>query len=354
VAVAWVLAGCGAAQPHGGALGAAQPPGTTLPASQQLLGAAIAYDPGTGSVIAFGGQRRSGRWVGPSALTWRWTGQRWQPVATKPPPARSTALMAADPAGRGLLMFGGQAERYTLPSCPTPYTSGQPCSASISPVQLLSDTWAFASGGWRRLPAGPDAPAQGQLLAADPALDAIVLTGQSAPGGLGAAGTWKWAGHGWRLLCAANPEQADSMAYDPVTGRLLAYGGMQPFSPPAGSEAPVSPGYSQTWTLTGAGWVQLHPATIPGRVSGVLTQSPNQGRLLLITSLGQVWAWTGQRWQRYPSRGGPAGATWTNATLAAATDPSRHQVVLLATNNGMDDQTWTLTGSTWARAKSTP
>jgi hypothetical protein len=306
-------------------------------------------------VIAFGGQHRAGRQIGPSAVTWQWTGERWQPVATGAPPARSAALMATEPSGRGLLLSGGRAATYTLPSCPTPYSPGQPCTASVSPSRLLSDTWAFADGNWRRLPGGPRTPAQGQMLAGDPALDAVVLTGQSRASGLGdVSGTWAWTGRGWSLLSASNPEQADSMAYDPVSGRLLAYGGRQPYSPPADAGAPSTPGYTQTWAFTGAGWTQLHVATNPGRVAGVLTLSPDLSRLLLITDLGQVWAWTGQRWQSYPTRDDPAASTFTDATLAAATDPSRHQVVLLVTNDQADDQTWTLTGNTWAQHQATP
>jgi hypothetical protein len=221
----------------------------------------------------------------------------------------------------------------------------------------LSDTWAFADGKWRRLPAGPGTPGQGQLLAGDPARDAVVLTGQSRASDQSLvgniSGTWEWTGRRWSLLSATGPGQADSMAYDPVSGRLLAYGGMQPSV--AGEEgAPDSPGYSQTWALTGAGWSQLHPETTPDRAAGVLTLSPDLRRLLLITTLGQVWAWTGQRWERYLARGGPAASAWTNATLAATTSPSRHQVVLLVTNDQADDQTWTLTGSTWVQHQAVP
>lgn len=347
VASLGVLAGCGGQAPAS----------VTPPASQQLLSAAIAYDPVTGGVIAFGGQHRAGRQIGPSAVTWRWTGERWQPVATQAPSARWTTLMATEPSGYGLLLFGGRVGgTYTLPVCPTPYRQGEPCTASASPMRFLPDTWAFADGIWQRLPAGPGTPAQGQMLAGDPAIGAVVLTGQSRASGLGdVSGTWKWTGHGWSLLSATNPEQADSMAYDPVSGRLLAYGGMQPSGPSAGEEgAPATLGYSQTWALTDAGWIQLHPGTTPDRAVGVLTLSPDLRRLLLITTLGQVWAWTGQQWERYPVWGGPAGSAWTNVTLAAATDPSQHQVVLLVTNDGADDQTWTLTGNTWVHHQATP
>lgn len=49
---------------------AAPTPGTVAPpAAQRLLGAVVASDPGSGSVIAFGGQGRRGRQIGPSSLT---------------------------------------------------------------------------------------------------------------------------------------------------------------------------------------------------------------------------------------------------------------------------------------------
>jgi hypothetical protein len=254
------LAACGTAVP--GAAGAA---GTVAPpAAQRLLGAAVAYDPGSGSVIAFGGQDRTGRQIGPSSLTWRWTGERWQPVATPGPPARSSALMAADASGRGLLMFGGRTETFTLPSCPAPSAPGQPCTGSVSPSRLLSDTWTFTAGRWKRLPAGPRQPGQGELLADDPAIGAVVLVGQSlayTPASL--PGTWKWTGRTWSLLSPTIPDQADSMGYDPVSHRLLAYGGMQPSFPKGDMGAPATVGYTQTWALTGAGWVELHPPNTP-------------------------------------------------------------------------------------------
>lgn len=342
------LAGCGTPAP-----GIVSPP-----TAQRLLGAAVAYDPGSDSVIAFGGQDRTGRQIGPSSLTWRWTGGRWQPVATSGPPARSSALMTAEASGRGLLMFGGQAETFTLPSCSPPSAPGQPqrCTGSASPGRLLSDTWMFTAGRWKHLPAGPHPPGQGQLLADDPAIGAVVLVGQSladTPESL--PGTWKWTGHTWSLLSPTIPDQADSMGYDPVSHRLLAYGGMQPSSPPGDVGAPATLGYSRTWALTGAGWVELHPGNTPGRVAGVLTASPDLRRLLLVTALGRTWTWTGQTWEHYPARDAPAGSSsWSGATMTAATDPSRHQIVLLVTNDGTADQTWTLSGGTWTRQLATP
>src|ERR1035437_8558999 len=226
-----------------------------------------------GAAVAWRGHcPRPGQWQrdllrrpaarGPADLPWRWTGDRWQPVATAAPPGRSAALLAAEPSGRGLLLFGGQAETSTLPSCPAPSTP-QPCTASGSPSRLLSDTWTFADGTWKHLPAGPGAPQQGELLAGDPAIDAVVLVGQSlAYTPSSTQGTWKRDGNRWSLLSPTSPEQADSMGYDPVSHLLIAYGGMQPSTPSGDAGAAGTLGYSQTWALTGTGWVELHPATI--------------------------------------------------------------------------------------------
>jgi hypothetical protein len=240
--------------------------------------------------------------------------------------------MTAEASGRGLLMFGGQTETFTLPSCQTPSAPGQPqpCTGSVSPSRMLSDTWMFTAGRWKHLPAGPHPPGQGELLADDPAIGAVVLVGQSlayTPKSL--PGTWKWTGHTWSLLSPTIPGQVGSMGYDPVSHRLLAYGGMQPLFPSSDVGAAATLGYSQTCALTDAGWAELHPSTTPGRVDGVLTASPDLRRLLLVTALGQTWTWTGQTWEHYPARDAPAGSSsWNGTTLTAATDPSRHQIVL--------------------------
>jgi hypothetical protein len=328
------------------------------PTAQRLLGAGVAFDPGSGGVIAFGGQQRVGRYASPSRAMWRWAGDRWEPVAvTDAPPARSAALMAADPRTHTLLLFGGQAQTTTAPSCPSPAGRGQTCTGAASPVRVLSDTWVFTGGAWRQAGPGRGAPQLGQLLADDPALHAVVLTGQSpAQATEGGPGTWQWTGRRWRPLSATGPDGADSLGYDPISRRLLAYGGQQPFTPGPDMGAAASAGYSRTWAFNGTAWVELNPPQTPGQVPGVLAMSPGQHRLLLITTLSQVWAWTGRTWQPYRASGGPAAShpPWTGATVSAATDTRRHQIVLLVTSPGSSDQTWTLSGHTWTYHPATP
>lgn len=311
---------------------------------QRLLGAGLAYDAGAGAVVAFGGQSRHGRVIGPSRVTWRWTGDRWERMpVTLAPPARSQALLATDPTTGRPVLFGGQAESHTMPSCPppSPGPGQQACVGSVSPVRVLEDTWELRGRGWRRLAGGGQAPLQGRLLGSDPARGDVILVGGPAMSTSGSDGTWAWRGGRWALRSPTAPEGATTMAFDPVSRRLVAYGGQAPFTPAPGMGAPAMRGYSRTWVLGRRGWAEVSPATSPARSPGVLTASPDGSALLLVQSTGATWAWTGSDWRRHPTVGHPPGAV-----LAAATDPTRREVVLLV-GTATGDATWTLRDGEW-------
>lgn len=321
------------------------PSGPPSPGLQRLSGAGLAYDAADDAVVAFGGQSRHGRVVGPSRTTWQWTGSRWRRMhLLADPPARSQALLATDPSTGRVLLFGGQAESYAVPSCrpPSPGPGVQSCAGSVSPVRVLADTWTLGGSGWHRLARSGRAPQQGRLLASDAAHGQVVLVGASrAMSTRGAEGTWAWRAGRWALLSPTAPELATTMALDPASHRLVAYGGQAAFTPAAGMGAPAMPGYRRTWVLRGRGWVEVHPATPPARAPGVLTVSPDGSTLLLVQSAGATWAWTGGVWQRQPTIGRPSGQA-----MAAATDPARHEVVLLV-GTAHGDATWTLHDGRW-------
>ena len=168
-------------------------------------------------------------------------------------------------------------------------------------------------------------------------------------------GTWKWTGRRWALLSPTAPDGASSMAYDPVSRRLIAYGGQQPITAAPGMGMANNPGYSRTWAFTDNRWAELNPPTVPERASGVLTANPDGTRLLLINTSGQTWTWTGESWQRQPTHSAPTGGRGPWSTpLSAAADPARDEVVLLVTDNNGNDQTWTLHAGTWTRHPGTP
>src|SRR3954468_6836073 len=74
-------------------------------------GASMAYDPGTGQLVLFGGSHFSS-WFGD---TWVWDGHTWTQLhpATSPS-ARAGASMAYDPATGQLVLFGGYAANNYL------------------------------------------------------------------------------------------------------------------------------------------------------------------------------------------------------------------------------------------------
>src|ERR1017187_10564845 len=68
---------------------------------------------------------------------------------------------------------------------------------------------------------------------------------------------------------------AASMAFDPVSGRILLFGGTG-----AGS---VNDARNDTWTWDGSTWLELHPATSPPpRLGASMTLDSWSGHLLLF------------------------------------------------------------------------
>src|SRR5438552_1068094 len=106
-------------------------------------GAAMAYDPGLGRVVMFGGYDQTGY----LNTTWAWNGTTWKHVQIPPsqsPPPRAAAGMGYDATDKILIMYGG--------------FDGQ---------RWLRDTWAFDSFDrtWERLrPAHQPPPETGPML----------------------------------------------------------------------------------------------------------------------------------------------------------------------------------------------
>ena len=334
--------------------------GPQLAPPGRLAGAVLAFDAGLGTVVAVGGPALSGR----DALDlWSWDGHRWQPADVGgSPPARTSPLAAADPSTGGVLLVGGQTGGTSSTSCsPTPTTTptgGRPamCAGVAVPVHPLSDVWSLNGRAWKQVAPNGTVPQQGQLLAAAPSLSSVVLVGRTrALTAAATAGTWRWTGHHWALVTATTPEAAGSMAADPASGALLAYGGQAPFTPGPGMGAASTAGYSRTWQLTGSGWQELHPATVPDHAPGVMTDTPDGTRLLLISTTGLTWTWIGNAWQPYTTTSASGSApSWSGVHLSAATNPRTGQVVLLAAVGISGDATWTLTGRRWQQQPGTP
>jgi hypothetical protein len=215
---------------------AAGPPSTVAIVAENPPGLvlhAAAYDPGTRSVLVFGGEMgeagrldRGGALGELTAETWMYRADPggWARLATsetRPAPRAGHAAAFATDSGL-LVVFGGSS---TPPvNCQRNYV----CSGD-----LLGDTWALesASGTWQeRHPAVAPTPRMGHVVAYDSGAKRVILFGGLA--GLSLLDdTWAYdpATDTWeqRAPAVAPPGRAYAvMAYDPESARTLLWAGV--------------------------------------------------------------------------------------------------------------------------------
>jgi hypothetical protein len=140
-------------------------------------GAAMAWHPGLGAVVLFGG---SG---GPLGDTWSWDGRAWTPLAIPPAAGRFNTAMAWDPSTRRLVRFGGwdgkgrTSDVWELRERGWVEVAGDGPAARNHAVLVtapdrrslllygghegelvFSDLWERQNGRWRRIEAGEPVP----------------------------------------------------------------------------------------------------------------------------------------------------------------------------------------------------
>src|SRR5579875_138063 len=171
----------GTAESYDATSGTWQPvPLTSKAGPAARIGATLAYDPGSGGLLLFGGEQLPGNSVQPTLLddTWElsysasgrdytWTqvggpGCQGACSATSPPAVYGAAAAQA-PTGQGVVLIGGE----DLPTATEP-----------GPPQASAQTWLWRNGNWTQL-ATPSGllPRYGSTLALDSGSDADVLFG---------------------------------------------------------------------------------------------------------------------------------------------------------------------------------
>jgi hypothetical protein len=269
-----------------------------------LIGASMAYDAATGTMVLFGGVPHL-----KSALaeTWTWDGTTWtRQHPAGHPSARFAASMAYDAATGTVVLFGGNAG----PGNATP----------------LADTWTWDGTTWtRQHPAVHPSARYYAAMAYDDATSTAVLFGGSngTTSSLGdLKDTWTWDGTTWTQQApAVHPATRAhaAMAYDAATGTAVLFGG------------DIS---NDTWTWDGTTWTKQHPATSPpSRINASMAYDATTGTLVLFggdsnNMLADTWTWGGTTWtQQAPATSPPA-----RDEAAMAYDAATGTVVLFGGN----------------------
>jgi len=249
-----------------------------------LKGAAAAFDTDTNRLIVFGGC--SGSCGTASAETWVLTNAnglgappQWIRLDAMGPAGRHEVAAAYDAASKRFVVFGGAAGAG---------------GASLGDAWLLRDANGLGEPAWEALsPAGPLPAARHAASAAwDPASGALLLFGGLDADGRALGDLWalERATTGlpvWRqLLPSASGPAArwgHAAAFDPASRRLLVFGG---------STARLEEGrnfvFNDAWLVHGpleAGpeWARLTPTGVvpPGRLQPVTAYSASENRLVI-------------------------------------------------------------------------
>ena len=173
-------------------------------------------------------------------------------------------------------------------------------------------------------------------MAYDPALGQLVLFGGSPIGDFDSDGfndTWTFNGTTWTQqspTTSPSPARVDaSMAYDPVTGQLVLFGG---YRPGGGYD------FNETWTYDGTTWTEQSPATKPPVSSGSpMAYDPAFGQLVLFTVNDTTWTYNGTTWTQQSPITSPSSGEYMDY------DPATGQLVLLVgvVINQPAPDTWT-------------
>jgi len=251
---------------------------------------------------------------------------QWEQIATPTsPPLRNYGGMTFDGVRNRTVVFGG---------------------GLVGPG-FRNDMWAFDGQTWTQLapPVAPGPRGNFQMVH-DGLRDRIVLFG--GRGGTGfnpplLAETWEFDGTTWSLITTAaapSARQWFGMAFDPLRGKVVLYGGQ-------GSG--LTPDSNETWEYDGANWTLRAPTVRPGPLqNAAMCFHRTLNKVVLFSGIdvqvggtSLTWAWDGVNWAQLPVPGlVPAPRTFARL----AYDEGRQAAVLFG---GMNPQTGTLRTDVW-------
>ena len=300
--------------------------------------ASMAYDPATDQMILFGGTNSTFQFND----TWNWTGTTWtQLLPATSPSLRSGAAMAFDPSTGQLLLFGGAGS--------TNFVSGPP-------TVPLNDTWTWNGTTWTQLsPATSPTPRSGASMAFDPSTGQMIMYGGINEFGTPLNETWTWNGTTWSYVpggTSGGRSQA-SMAFDPSTSQMVLFGGTNVYGNPL----------NDTWTWNGSVWTQMRLSTSPPARTGAAMAYDQTSGLMVITGgnggsgsptfLTDTWYLAVASPKSYLwAEGSPAVAPAARTEAAITFDDTNGTTVLFggrSANGTALADTWIGSGTNWTQ-----
>lgn len=204
--------------------------------------------------------------------TWTWDGANWTEVKKDKPENRSLHAMWYDPLQKKTILYGGIGRE------------------SIEDhVERFSDMWAFSGNGWTKL----------------------------------------------NVTATPGERLGPQYAIDPMTGKLLLFGGIKSELTDPDEETSRRQFYdNETWLWDGAAstWTKLAPATTPdARQNGRMAYDPVAKRLSLYGGFAgfyfsENWQWTGSNWELLPDLSGGGRRRAATPSLPAA--PARSETLV--------------------------
>jgi hypothetical protein len=217
----------------------------------------------------------------------------------------------------------------------------------------LNQTWAYRTGNWSELaPTGNPGPLSGPAMAYDASDGYVVMYGGEPDFSPNAGNnlTWIYVNGTWTsyaLHPSPWPMVAASMAYDPVLGGVVLFGGE--------NDSNNGQAFNQLWLYKGGAWSQV-PANAPppARWQAQLTYDPIHRELVLYggvsalgATLGDTWTFSNGSWTHLPTTGSLVPAL---SDAAMDFDPDLMGVTLTAGLTATFDysySTWVFNGTMW-------
>ena len=210
---------------------------------------------------------------------------------------------------------------------------------------LFGDTWTWQSGCWAEVATstGPS-PRDGMALAYFPVNGTLIgyggRTGVTVD--TDSNETWIWDGYMWRPRPSSLPVlHAPLMSYDGHSGLVL-YG--------IGGN-----GTSETWIWNGISW-NKEPSSPPARTQAAMALDPNSNRVLLfgglrlqdMTLVSDTWAWNGSQWSLLPTAHSPAARLGAAMTSFA----TKNEAVLIggSERGTIIGDVWEWNGADWSQS----